>query len=185
MTATNFTIPLGTQAISDGGNTLTVDGKAYRSTVSITRPSNTTAYTAGDVVGDTGGSAILTLSSIGPSGGYILIQSAALIFSDSTVPAGMGAFRIHFYNASPTAIADNAPFDLVSGDRALYMGYIDLSAPQDLGSTIYTQVDYPGRLIKLAAASTTLYAEIETRNAYTPVSASTVELRVSTLEAGL
>jgi hypothetical protein len=185
MTATNFTIPLGTQAISDGGSTLTVDGKAYRSTVTITRPSNTTAYTAGDVVGDTGGSAILTLSSIGPSGGFVLIQSAALIFSDSTVPSGMGAFRIHLFSSSPTAIADNAPFDLTSGERAAYMGYIDLSAPQDLGSTIYTQVDYPGRLIKLAAASTTLFAEIETRGAYTPVSASTVELRVSTLEAGL
>ena len=185
MTATNFTIPLGTQAISDGGSTVTVDGRAYRSTVTITRPSNTTAYTAGDVVGSTGGSAILTLSGIGPSAGYILIQSAALIFSDSTVPAGMGAFRIHFYNASPTAIADNAPFDLTSGDRAAYMGYIDLSAPQDLGSTIYTQVDYPGRLIKLATASTSLFAEIETRGAYTPVSASTIELRVSTLEAGL
>jgi hypothetical protein len=185
MTATNFSIPLGTQIISDGGSTVTVDGKAYRSTVSITRPSNTTAYTAGDVVGDTGGSAILTLSNIGPSAGFILIQSAALIFSDSSVPSGMGAFRIHFYSASPTAIADNAPFDLVSGDRALYMGYVDLSAPQDLGSTIYTQVDYPGRLIKLATASTSLFTQIETRNAYTPVSASTVELRVSTLEAGL
>jgi hypothetical protein len=185
MTATNFSIPLGTQIVSDGNSTLTVDGRAYRSTVSITRPSNTTAYTAGDVVGSTGGSAILTLSSIGPSGGFVLIQSAALIFSDSSVPSGMGAFRIHFYNASPTAIADNAPFDLVSGDRALYMGYIDLSAPQDFGSTIYAQVDYPGRLIKLAAASTSLFVEIETRGAYTPVSASTVELRVSTLEAGL
>jgi hypothetical protein len=185
MTATSFTIPLGTQIISDGGTPLTVDGKAYRSTVTITRPSNTTAYTAGDVVGATGGSAILTLSSIGPSGGFILIQSSVLIFSDSTVPSGMGAFRVHLYNATPTAIADNAPFDLVSGDRTKYMGYIDLSAPQDLGSTIYTQVDYPGRLIKLAADSTTLFAEIETRNAYTPVSASTVELRVSTLEAGL
>ena len=185
MTATNFSIPLGTQIISDGGSTVTVDGRAYRVTTTITRPSNTTAYTAGDVIGSTGGSAILTLSGIGPSGGFVLIQSAALIFSDSTVPAGMGAFRVHFYNASPTAIADNAPFDLVSGDRALYMGYIDLSAPQDLGSTIYTQVDYPGRLIKLAAASTSLFTEIETRGAYTPVSASTVELRVSTLEAGL
>ena len=185
MTATNFSIPLGTQIISDGGSTISVDGKAYRSTVMITRPSNTTAYTAGDVVGSTGGSAILTLSGIGPSAGYILIQSAALIFSDSSVPSGMGAFRIHFYNASPTAIADNAPFDLVSGDRASYMGYIDLSAPQDLGSTIYTQVDYPGRLIRLATASTSLFAQIETRGAYTPVSASTVELRVSTLEAGL
>lgn len=181
--------PAGNDSVArrrnDGSYSMGVAGTAFRSTVSITRPSNTTAYTAGDVVGDTGGSAILTLSNIGPSGGYVLIQSAALIFSDSSVPSGMSAFRVHFYNASPTAIADNAAFDLVSGDRASYMGFIEFAAPLDLGSTIYTQVDYPGRLIKLAAGSSTLYAEIETRGAYTPVSASTVELRVSTLEAGI
>lgn len=172
-------------SVADAGGSLTVDGKAYRSTATITRPSNTTAYTAGDVVGDTGGSAILTLASAGPSGGFVLIQSMSLVFSDSTVPSGMGAFRIHLYSASPTAVADNAPFDLASGERASYLGFVDLAAPQDLGSTIYTQVDYPGRLVKLAAASTSLFAEIETRGAYTPVSASTVELRVNTLEAGL
>jgi len=185
MTATNFSIPLGTQIISDGGSTVTVDGKAYRTTATITRPSNTTAYTAGDVVGDTGGSAIISLTAAGPTAGFVLIQSISLVFSDSVVPSGMGAFRIHMYSASPTAMADNTPFDLTSGDRATYMGYIDLPAPQDLGSTIYTQTDYPGRLIKLAAASTTLFVEIETRGAYTPVSASTVSIRMNLLEAGL
>jgi hypothetical protein len=172
-------------AINDTGSSLTVDGKAYRSIVTITRPSNTTAYTAGDVVGDTGGSAIISLTAAGPTAGFVLVQSVSLVFSDSTVPSGMGAFRIHMYSASPTAIADNATFDLVSGDRAAYMGYIDLPAPQDLGSTIYTQTDYPGRLIKLAAASTTLFVELETRGAYTPVSASTVSIRMNLLEAGL
>jgi hypothetical protein len=63
--------------------------------------------------------------------------------------------------------------------------YVDLPTPADLGSSIYTQTDYPGRLIKLAAASTTLFAELETRGAYTPVSASTVSIRVNLLEAGL
>lgn len=179
------TVVSGAVPVSDNNSSFTVDGKAYRTTVTITRPSNTTAYTAGDVVGDTGGSAILTFTNAGPSGGFVIVQSVSLVFSDAFVPSGMGAFRLHLYNASPTAIADNAAFDLLSGDRSKYMGYIDLVAPQDLGSTIYTQVDYPGCLIKLAAASTTLYAEIETRGAYTPVSASTVELRVSTLEAGL
>lgn len=171
--------------VSDNSSSLTVDGKAYRTSATITRPSNTTAYTAGDVVGDTGGSAIITLTSAGPSGGFVLIQSASLVFSDNTVPGGMGGFRVHLYSAAPTAIADNAVFDLVSGERANYMGYIDLPAPQDLGSTLYSQVDYPGRLVKLAAASTSMFAEIETRGGYTPVSASTIELRVNTLEAGL
>jgi len=172
-------------SVSDNDGSLTVDGKAYRTTATITRPSNTTAYTAGDVVGDTGGSAIISLTSAGPTAGFVIIQSISLVFSDSTVPSGMGAFRVHLYSASPTAIADNAAFDLVSGDRATYMGYIDLPTPADFGSSLYSQTDYPGRLIKLAAASTTLYAELETRGAYTPVSASTVAIRVNLLEAGL
>jgi hypothetical protein len=171
--------------VADAGGSLTVDGKAYRTTVTITRPSNTTAYTAGDVVGDTGGSAIISLTAAGPTAGFVIIQSISLVFSDSTVPSGMGAFRVHLYSASPTAIADNAAFDLASGERATYMGFIDLPTPADFGSSLYTQTDYPGRLIKLAAASTTLFAELETRGAYTPVSASTVSIRVNLLEAGL
>ena len=176
---------IGLQRRSDGTYSSLVTGGAYPTTATITRPSNATAYTAGDVVGDTGGSAIISLTDAGPSGGSVIIQSASLVFSDSTVPSGMGAFRVHLYSASPTAIADNAAFDLTSGERATYMGFVDLPAPQDFGSSLYTQTDYPGRLIKLAAASTTLFVELETRGAYTPVSASTVAIRVNLLEAGL
>ena len=172
-------------SVADNNSSLTVDGKAYRNTVTITRPSNTTAYAAGDVVGDTSGSAIITLSNAGPSGGYVLVQSVSLIFSDTAVISGMAAFRLHFYSASPTAIADNAAFDLVSGDRSGYAGFVDLAAPVDFGSSLYTQTDYPGRLIKLATGSSTLYCELETKGAYTPASASTIDVRVATLEAGL
>ena len=167
------------------GSSVTVDGKAYRSTVTFNRPSNATAYTAGDVVGATGGSAIHTLTTAGPSGGYILIQSIAMVTHDTSVPAGMASFRIHFYNASPTAIADNAAFDLLTTDHGKYLGYVDLPAPQDFGSSIYTQTDYPGRLVKLAASSTSLFIEIETKGAFTPVSAVTFDLAILTLEAGL
>ena len=170
---------------TDGTYAAGIVSAGFRTTVTITRPSNATAYTAGDVVGDTGGSAILTFSNMGPNSGYALIQSAALIFSDSAVPSGMASFRVHLYSASPTAIADNAAYDLVSADRSAYMGYFDLPAPVDFGSTLYTQTDYIGRMIKMATNSTTVYAQIETKGAYTPVSASTVELRISTLEAGL
>ena len=178
--------------VADNGGSLTVDGKGYRSTVSITRPSNTTTYGAGDVIGiaDAGtpanaGSAIHTLTNIGPSGGFILLQSAALIFSDSAVISGMAGFRVHMYSSSPTAILDNAVFDLLSGERAAYMGYFDFPTPVDLGSTIYTQVDSIGRQIKLAAASTSLFVEIETRGGYQPASGSTIELRVNAMEVGL
>lgn len=175
----------GAVPIGDNSSSLTVDSKAYRSTVTITRPANTTTYTIGDVIGDTGGSAIHTLAGIGPSGGYVLIQSVSLVFSDAAVISGMAAFRLHFYQTSPTAIADNAAFSLESGERAAYMGYVDLPTPLDLGASLYTQADYPGRLIKLANASTSLFCELETRGAYQPASASTIELRVAAVEAGL
>jgi hypothetical protein len=178
--------------VADAGSSLTVDSKAYRAAVTVTRPSNTTAYTAGDVIGvaDSGtaanaGDAIITLSNIGPSGGYVLLQSVRLMIGASSVPAGMGAFRLHLYMASPTAILDNAAFDLVAGDVGKYAGYIDLPAPQDLGSILVTQADYCGTAIKLDAASTTLYAELETRGAFTPASGTLFDLRVLSLEAGL
>jgi hypothetical protein len=178
--------------VADAGSSLTVDSKAYRAAVTVTRPDNTTAYTAGDVIGvaDSGtaanaGSAIITLSNIGPSGGYVLLQSVRLMIGASSVPAGMGAFRLHLYMASPTAILDNAAFDLVAGDVGKYAGYIDLPAPQDLGSILVTQADYCGTAIKLDAASTTLYAELETRGAFTPASGTLFDLRVLSLEAGL
>jgi hypothetical protein len=177
--------PLPVNISDSTGSSITVDGKAYRAAVTITRPSNTTAYTAGDLIGDTGGSAIITLPNIGASGGYVLLQSVRLLIGSTSVPSGMGAFRLHLYTATPTAIADNAAFDLVSGEVANYAGYIDLPTPQDLGSTLFTQTDYCGTAVKLASASTSLFAELETRGAFTPASGTLFNLRVMTLEAGL
>jgi hypothetical protein len=165
---------------------------AYRAAVTITRPSNTTAYAAGDVIGvaDSGtpanaGSAIITLPSIGPSGGYVMLHSIRLLIGNTSLPTGMAGFRLHLYTASPTAILDNAPFDLVSGEVATYAGFVDLPTPQDLGSTLHSQVDYAGPLIKLASGQSSLWAELETRGAYTPASGTAYALRVLALEAGL
>ena len=170
--------------VSDGSGSLTVDGRAYRSIVSFARAGDTTGYTAGDVIG-TSGTAIHTLSGVGPSGGFVLVQSVSLFVANTSVPSGMGAFRLHFYSASPSGITDNTPFNLQSGEVASYMGYAELPTPQDLGSMLYTQSDYVGRQLRLASGQTSLFAELETRGAYTPSSGTNYEIRVSTLEAGL
>lgn len=189
---TNPQTPLVGAVTMVGSPSERASGTSYRSVVAITRPSNTTAYTAGDVIGvadattpANAGSAIHTLASVGPSGGYVIIQSVELAIGNSSVPSGMSGFRLHFYTASPTAVLDNAAFDLASGEVSAYAGFVDLTTPQDLGSTLYTQIDYTGRLIKLANSSTSLFAELETRGAYTPASGTLYTLRVKTLEAGL
>lgn len=178
----------GALPVGDNGGQLTVDGKAYSVTLNITRPANITAYSAGDVIGTgSGDDAILTLSSVGPSGGFVIIQSIELVIGISTVPSGMTTFRLHFYSTKPqTAAADNSVFDLNSVDRGAYVGYIDLPTPTDLGSTCFSQIDYPGKLFKLASASSSLFCELQTLTAFTPsANSESYSLRIRTLEAGL
>lgn len=161
-----------------------VTGRNFRSTVTVTRPADTTAYAAGDVIG-TSTSAIQTLGGIGPTGGFVLLQSLSLAFSDASVPAGMAGFRVHFYHGSPGAVVDNAAFDLTAADQVTYSGFVDLPTPSDFGTLLYCQTDAPGRMIKLVTGSTSLFTEIQTLGAYTPASASTIELRVLAIEMGL
>lgn len=172
--------------VSDAGGTLTVDGRCYRGAYTITRPANQTPYNAGDVIGDTGGSAITTLTSIGPSSGFIQIQSLRLLIYSGTPPAGMTTLRLHLYQTSPTAIADNAAWDLVAGDRTAYLDFIDLPTPIDMGGTLFTKVDYPGSLLKLANGSTSLFAELQTLTAATFAENSTVlDMRINAIEMSL
>lgn len=135
---------------------------AYDPKVTITRPANTTAYDVRDVVGG-----VQTFSSIGPSAATIVITGAELEIDIDAIPSGMTSFRLHLYSAAPgTNLADNVAFDLPSGDRASYLGFLDLGAPEDLGSTLYVATDGLNKQLKLANAN--LYAYLVTSSAFTP-----------------
>jgi hypothetical protein len=56
-------------------------------------------------------------------------------YSGSAVPTSSTGYRLHLYNASPTAITDNAAFNVPSTDAAKYIGYIPISTLVDLGDT--------------------------------------------------
>jgi hypothetical protein len=154
---------------------------SHSATVTITRPSDTTAYTAGDAVGDTNGSAILTFANMARAAGDVIITSIELEIDVAAVPSGMGAFNVRLYNAAPTAIADNAAWDLVSGDRGKYLGKIQLSTPTDEGSTLFSDNDGINKQITLT--STSLYVVLQTVAAFTPSSATVKRLTIHTLDA--
>ena len=150
-----------TDATSDG----------YGTTTTVTRPANTTAYTAGDVVG--AAAAAIGLGVMGPSAGDILITSAALEIDVAAVPAGMTTFRLALYNATPpSALADNAAFDIPSGDRASFLGFIDLGTPVDEGSTLYVQAQNINKHVTLSG--TNLFAYLITAGGFTPAGNSEV-----------
>lgn len=144
----------------------------------ITRPANTTAYTAGDVV-STGAGEILEFASLGAANDIITILGARLSIAVNAVPSGCTGFRLHLYNASPTAIADNAAYNLPAGDLAKYLGYVTISTPIDLGDNIFSQDDNLNITVKLAGTS--LYGILQTIGAYTPSSGAvkTIYLNVA------
>lgn len=151
---------------------------AARAVASITRPANVTAYAAGDVVGG-----VLTLAAAGPSAGHVVITSADLRYDVAAIPSGMSSFRLYIYSATPpSALADNAVWDLPSGDRASFLGYIDLGSIADLGSTLFTQVDGINKQVKLGTGETALYGYLVTTAGYTPAANSeTLQLTLRTV----
>jgi hypothetical protein len=162
----------------------TVTSRAYHPEVTITRPANTTAYTAGDVYGvadvsvaANAGSAIHEFTNAGPAGGSIWVTAADLKVYLDAVPASMTSYRLDLYDASPTAILDNAAFSLVAGDRTKHLGYIDLGSPVDRGATLAVQTDV-GKAFKLATGSTSLFGLITTNGGYTPASAEVLKVRL-------
>lgn len=162
-------------------DSVTTKTKAHSATVTITRPSDTTAYTAGDVIGDTGGSAIFTFANMVRSGGgEVVVTSIELEIDVAAMPSGMTGFNIRLYNASPTAIADNAAWDLPSGDRGKYLGRIVLATPVDEGSTLFIDNDNVNK--QIALTGTSLFVELQTIGAYTPTSASVKRLTIHTIE---
>lgn len=137
----------------------------------ITRPANTTAYTAGDAIGQAdavvaanAGTAVLVFQNVPPKA---VVEGATIRIDVSAIPSGMTTLRLHLYSAAPTAILDNAAWDLVAGDRAHYLGYIDLT-PVDLGSTIWAQFDSVNKRVSCSGGD--LYGILQTVGAFTPSS---------------
>ena len=150
---------------------------AVRSAITVTRPANVTAYTAGDVVGGA-----ITFTSLAASGGYLMLTGADLRYDVAAIPTGMTSFRLYLYDATPpSALADNAAFDLQAGDRAAYLGFVDIGSVADMGSTLCAQVDQLNKLLK-QNASTSLFGYLVTNGGYTPAANSeTLQVRLSGL----
>jgi hypothetical protein len=140
--------------------------------VTLTRPADTAAYTAGDVLGAaTGSTAALTFINMGPAGGgEILITSVSLEIDRAAAISGETSYTLElYYLTPPSALGDNAAFDLPSGDRASYLGSISLGTPVDKGSTLYIKTD--GINAQFHLAGTSLFGYLVTVGAYTPASA--------------
>jgi len=144
---------------------------AYSASVTITRPANTTAYTANDVLGGA-----IKFNTIGPPGGRIMVTSASIEGDVGAIPAGMTSImKLACYSVTPPSeIADNGVFDLPAGDRASFLGFITIGSLADLGSTLYVEADQINKQLQLAAGCSDLYAYLVTAGGFTPAGNSEV-----------
>lgn len=139
--------------------------------VAVTRPADTTAYAARDVVGAT--AAVWTFPLVCPGPGRrVYVSSTEFTVRVAAVPSGMTSFRLHLYNATPpSAYADNAAWELADADLGVYQGYVELGSPVDEGSNLYVQADGIQHAVR-CGASTSLFGYLMTMGAYTPSSAA-------------
>lgn len=163
-------------ALGGADGSLTVSRQGAGVAVSFQRPNDTASYIANDVVGAaTGSTAALTFAGMSTAAGQIMITSSQLEIDLSAVTSGMTSFRLYLYNVTPpSAYGDNAAWDLPSGDRASFLGYVDLGTPVDLGSTLYVEVN--GINKQLTLASTSLFGYLVTNGAYAGAAQTTYKI---------
>lgn len=165
-------LPVAMYSVPPGGGGAAVpSGGGSSVSVSLTRTADTNAYLANDVVGAaTGSTAALTFANLGAAGGDVLITTTRFEIDLAAVISGMAGFRLHFYSITPpSALGDNVAWDLPSGDRASYRGYVDLGTPVDLGSTLYVEQGPANKQITIPAGGS-LFCYLVTLGAYTPSS---------------
>jgi hypothetical protein len=151
----------------------------YIAKVAVTRPNDTTAYAANDVLG-TDPASVIEFANIAPQGGGTIV----LLYASLMINVGSGGpsqTRLHLYSSAPTAIADNAAYNLPSGDRGKYLGYVTLGGPIDLGDTMFSQEDFLRKTI--TATSSSVFAIAETTGAFTPTANTIKTWELRSVEA--
>lgn len=137
--------------------------------VSVTRPNDVTAYGAVDVIGAaTGSTAALQFNGVGPAdGGPVVIRGIALRIDANALIASEAGYRLHLYNITPpSALGDNAAWDLPAGDRSAYLGFLDTGTIVDIGSTLWVESNNLAKPIQLLSGS--LFAYLCTVAGHTP-----------------
>lgn len=154
---------------------------------SITRPNDTVAYGALDVIGTgsgtTPGAAAMEFIGVGvEGGGDVFLTGIELQIDVDAIPSGQTSYQVALYNVTPpSAYVDNTTWNLPSGDRAAFLGIFSAGSPVDLGSTCYVRVDGINAMLK--TLSTSIFGYLITTTGFTPTASSVRKVTLHTLEA--
>jgi hypothetical protein len=111
------------------------------------------SHAAGDVNGVAAEFVLKDRANAPPmSGSALMITSATLEIDGGTAEAT--AWRLYLFSVTPpSALADDAAFVLASGDRASYLGYVDLGTAVDITDTQWVETHLINKQVKLTGTS--------------------------------
>jgi hypothetical protein len=157
-------------------------------TSSVTRPANTTTYTANTGWCHTASACATVFTFTGAcrvNGGQVVIPTIDLWLSDHVSTAMQGILWV--FNVTPgTVINDDAAFNIATGDFPNLTGSMSgfpftmvspQSSPNNSGVTV-SGTTYP---MQCAAGTTTFYAMVQVVNAYPPTSAEVLNVTLHTI----
>ena len=158
--------------VDASGNLIYPAGEPVTQSVEITRPADTTAYTANDAINSSTSEPVafeFTGMAVAAGGGGMLAQVKV-----ETDIAAMAAqqLRLWFFNATPANIAnDNAAFVHYYADKAKRLFYIDVNMNALLaGSDVIVGVTLP-LFESYNCAATSLFVLVQALTGFTPTSA--------------
>jgi len=163
-----------------------VGGRTRTITASVTRPSNTTQYTAGDAVtSSTSAPAVMTFSSaarVVAGSGTIL---GAMLIDSANQTTKLDA-ELWLFDTTYTADNDNAVFTPTDGETETLVGVIPFFGADsfigDATSGAGGNCVYNSRMINpipfACPTTSSLYGALVARNAYTPVSGEKFSVRL-------
>lgn len=135
------------------------------------------AHSAGDVVSTDAGE-ILQFDTGLTAGASGVIYSSLVTLGQNAVFSGGAGYYLYLFNASPTAQATNAAFDLADADVAGYLGRITIDTLVDLGSNCASNNTEHNFNFKLAAADTKLYGKLVCIGAETTVTGKVITIKL-------
>lgn len=158
-------------------------------TVIVTRPANTTAYTAGDNwSSSTSAPATIDFANVvNAAGNSMLITDLVVVDLANQTVLLQG--ELWLFNAAPTQVNDNSAFTLSNADIEKAIGII----PFTMGDTGSSAAGASGNTINhvqnlsigyTSILDANLYAMVKVLNAYTPVSAESLVFMIKCAQVG-
>ena len=166
-----------TKSLAASGNG---KGAPVMVSATLTRPANTTAYTAGDELTDTGGAILAFPGCVQSSGGSGILASITVI--DAANAATDPQLDVFVFDTTSVPQADNAAFapsDAVMNTlvTAVSMGSAVAGDAASTGNLLF-QARNLAEPFTCVAGSTSLFVRLVMRNAYVPVSGEVFVVRL-------